>query len=138
MIPRYPQKNNIDKYKVFVAESNGSGKLGEKLSSPFVGEPFESTTPTFISIGAFHSRIEAENLLKYIKTKFARTLLSILKKTQHNSMNTWAYVPLQDFTPESDIDWSQSVADIDQQLYKKYGFSKSEIAFIEEKVQAMD
>ena len=46
-------------------------------------------------------------------------------------------VPLQDFTTNSDIDWSQPIADIDQQLYKKYGLSESEIAFIEEKVQAM-
>ena len=61
-----------------------------------------------------------------------------MKITQDNNKDTWKNVPLQDFSSNSDIDWSQSIADIDQQLYKKYGLSESEIAFIEEKVQAME
>ena len=65
-------------------------------------------------------------------------MLGTLKITQDNNKDTWRNVPLQDFTSNSDIDWSQSVADIDKQLYKKYGLSESEIAFIEEKVQAME
>ena len=64
-------------------------------------------------------------------------MLGILKVTQHNPKNTWRFVPLQDFTSGSDIDWSQSVAEIDRQLYKKYALTPDEIAFIEEKVRPM-
>lgn len=128
---------NLEKYKVFVPESNGSGAIGEVLSTPLIGEPLIGGTQTFLSIGAFDSRSEAEACLKYIKTKFARTMLGILKATQHNPKDTWRLVPLQDFTAGSDIDWSQSVADIDRQLYKKYALTPDEIAFIEEKVRPM-
>ena len=128
---------NLEKYKVFVPKSNGSGAIGEVLSTPLIGEPLIGGTQTFISIGAFDSRSEAEACLKYIKTKFARTMLGILKVTQDNKRNTWRFVPLQDFTSGSDIDWSQSVADIDRQLYKKYALTPDEIAFIEEKVSPM-
>ena len=65
-------------------------------------------------------------------------LLGILKVTQDNPQSTWKYVPLQNFTESSDIDWSKSVDDIDQQLYCKYGFNDEEISFIEEKVQRME
>lgn len=61
----------------------------------------------------------------------------MLKITQHNSAEKWKYVPLQDFTPSSDIDWSASIADIDRQLYRKYGLTEEEIAFIETKVKEM-
>ena len=61
-----------------------------------------------------------------------------MKKTQHNSAPTWAYVPLQDFTPASDIDWSQSISAIDRQLYRKYNLSEEEIEFIETHVKPMD
>lgn len=128
---------NYNKFKVFLPESNGSGAIGEVLSTPLVGEPLVGHTQTFISFGAFDNREEAENLLKYIKTKFARTMLGTLKITQHNKAPTWVNVPLQNFTNNSDIDWSQSIAQIDQQLYKKYGLSEKEIAFIEEKVREM-
>lgn len=95
-------------------------------------------TETFISIGETDSKSEAEATLKYVKTKFARVMLGILKVTQNNAKPTWKYVPIQDFTKNSDIDWSKSIAEIDQQLYKKYGLSDEEIAFIEEKVQEME
>ena len=128
---------NLDYWKVFVAESNGAGEFGEALSSPFIGEPHDCATQTFLSIGAFSDRFEAEACLKYIKTKFARTLLSILKVTQHNPKDTWRLVPLQDFTSASDIDWTQEIEQIDRQLYRKYGLTPQEIAFIEEKVKPM-
>ena len=65
-------------------------------------------------------------------------MLGVLKITQHNPISTWKYVPLQDFTVNSDIDWTQSVADIDRQLYQKYDLSPEEIAFIETHVREMD
>ena len=129
---------NHQKWKVYLPTSNGSGAIGEVLSTPLIGEPLIGHTETFIGIGEFDNQEEAENLLKYIKTKFARTMLGTLKITQHNLASTWKNVPLQNFTNNSDIDWSQSIAQIDQQLYKKYGLSEKEIAFIEEKVREME
>ena len=129
---------NFEGYKVFVPESNGSGAIGEVLTTPLIGQPLIGHTQTFISIGDFETNYEAEALLKYVKTKFARALLSTLKVTQHNPKSVWANVPLQDFTESSDIDWSKSIDDIDQQLYRKYGLTDEEIAFIEEKVQRME
>ena len=141
---RYAQRSlfeehpNLEYYKVLVPESNGSGTIGEVLSTPLIGEPLIGVTQTFITIGAFKTRAEAEACLKYVKTRFARTMLGMLKATQHNPKDTWRLVPLQDFTSSSDIDWSRSVDEIDAQLYCKYGLDPSEIAFIEEKVRPME
>ena len=96
------------------------------------------TTYTFMSVGNFKTLFEAEAAEKYIKTKFARILLGALKITQHNPVSTWKLIPIQDFTPNSDVDWTKSISEIDQQLYRKYGLSDDEIKFIETKVQAMD
>ncbi|MGU9945330.1 hypothetical protein ACQ5RZ_00005 [Lactobacillus delbrueckii subsp. bulgaricus] len=131
-------KTNLEFYKVLLPEANGKGELGEALSSPFIGDPLTGHTQTFISIGKFANKIEAEDCLKYIKTKFCRTLLGTLKITQHNSISAWKNVPLQDFTSNSDIDWTKSIPEIDQQFYKKYNLTEDEINFIETKVQAMD
>ena len=73
----------------------------------------------------------------YIKSKFLRAMLSILKVTQNGNRGVWKMIPLQDFSSSSDIDWSQSIAEIDQQLYAKYGLSAEEIAFIESHVKEM-
>jgi hypothetical protein len=132
-----------NKYRVVLPKANGSGAIGEVLSTPLIGEPLIGEpligfTQTFISIGSFNKREEAENCLRYIKSKFARTMLGILKITQDNPKDKWQKVPLQDFTVNSDIDWTKSVPEIDLQLYKKYGLSNEEISFIEEKVQPMD
>ncbi len=128
---------NFEKYKVFIAGANGSGAIGEVLSTPLIGTPLIGTTESFLSIGTFDTCIEAENCMKYIKTKFARVLLGVLKVTQAITPEKWKYVPLQDFTSNSDIDWTQSVAEIDVQLYKKYGLDEKEIAFIESHVKEM-
>lgn len=138
MSPRYPKRNNIDWFKVFLPESNGGGFLGEPLSMPIIGRPGDSSTTTFISIGAFNSEEEAHNCLSYIKTKFVRCLLGILKTTQHNPPSVWAYVPIQDFTSKSDIDWSKSIEEIDGQLFDKYKFDLFERNFVEESITAMD
>lgn len=65
-------------------------------------------------------------------------MLGVLKITQHNSADKWEYVPLQDFTSNSDIDWSKPIPEIDQQLYKKYNLSSEEIDFIEAHVKEME
>ena len=129
---------NLHKYKVIIPKSNGSGAIGEVLSTPLCGTPLCGYTQSFIGLGAFDEKEDAENCLKYIKSKFARTMLGVLKVTQDNPPNTWRYVPLQDFSSKSDIDWTVGIPEIDKQLYKKYKLSKDEIKFIEEKVRAME
>lgn len=129
--------SNLNKYKVILPKSNGSGAIGEVLSTPLIGTPLIGNTESFISIGGFDSLKEAEAAFKYVKSKFARCVLGILKTTQDNPPEKWKYVPLQDFTDNSDIDWSKSVHEIDLQLYKKYGLSDEEIAFIESRVKEM-
>ena len=130
--------DNFDFYKVLVPAANGSGAIGEVLSTPVIGQPVIGHTETFLSVGKFNTQDEAENCMKYIKTKFARAMLGTLKITQHNIQETWLNVPLQDFTTNSDIDWSLSISEIDKQLYKKYDLSAEEISFIESKVREME
>ena len=102
------------------------------LSTPIIG-----STETFLSIGKFKTQEEAEKCMKYIKKKFARLMLGTLKITQNNIQETWLNVPLQDFTSNSDIDWSKTIPEIDKLLYKKYSLSAEEISFIESKVWEM-
>lgn len=123
----------LNRWKVLLPESNGSGALGEVLSTPLIGY-----TQTFIGIGAFENEAEAKALYKYIVGKFSRTMLGILKITQHNPISTWKYVPLQDFSSSSDIDWSKSIHEIDLQLYDKYGLNEEERNFIETHVKEME
>jgi type II restriction enzyme len=132
------EKTNLNKWKVLVPKSNGSGVLGEVLSTPLIAEPTMGYTQTFLGIGAFDNESEAQAAYKYIISKFARTMLGVLKITQDNPPEKWKNVPLQDFTNHSDIDWTKSVHKIDLQLYDKYGLSADERNFIETHVKAMD
>lgn len=131
-------KTNLTKWKVLIPKSNGSGALGEVLSTPLIGEPLIGYTQTFIGLGAFECKEEAQAAYKYILSKFARTMLGILKITQDNPPEKWKYVPLQDFTSSSDIDWTKSIHEIDLQLYDKYGLTAEERHFIETHVKEMD
>lgn len=135
---------NLDKYKVLISEADGAaGTIGKPIPArimgkPILAEPGEGHTQTFISIGKFKSKNEGENMVKFVQTKFARVMLGILKVTQHIRKGVWKYVPLQDFTSSSDIDWSKSVHEIDEQLYDKYGLTKDERDFIETHVKEME
>lgn len=129
---------NLGKWKVLIPKSNGTGAIGEVLSTPLIGEPLIGFTQSFISFGAFDNEYEANSLIKYIKSKFARTMLGILKITQDNPPEKWKFVPLQDFTSNSDINWNVSIKEIDKQFYKKYGLSPEEVEFIETHVQEMN
>lgn len=127
----------LDTFNVMIPESNGSGAF-ETLVAPLIAAPGEGSADTFISMGMFATEAEAECLRKYIKTKFARALLGVKKVTQHNPKATWEYVPMQDFTAASDINWSKNVSEIDVQLYAKYGLTEEEIAFIESMIKPME
>lgn len=130
--------SNVFFWKVIMAISNGNGYFGETLATPLVLKPSQTYTQSFIGLGAFETEVEASSALKYVKTKFARALLGVLKVTQDNPSSVWKYVPLQDFTSSSDIDWSKSIHDIDLQLYAKYGLDAAETAFIEKMVKEME
>lgn len=132
------EHENLYAYKLFFPKSNGSGKFGEPLSSAIIGAPKVGHTQTFISMGNFQTEYEVVSLNKYLCGKFARAMLGVLKVTQDNKKMVWRYVPLQDFTEQSDIDWSVSIANIDKQLYKKYGLSDEEMSFIEMNVKEME
>ncbi len=144
-IPNESLSKNIDgaqAYKVFLPRANGSGTFGEVFSTPMIGTPMIGTpmticTDTFLQVGQFDNETEATNLYKYIKTKYFRTMVGIKKTAVFNYKDCFEHVPLQDFTNNSDIDWSKSIHEIDLQLYRKYGLDESEIAFIETKVKEM-
>lgn len=131
----------IDKWKVFTARANNIGtELNDDNFNTIVGEPGTICTETYLVIGADLKLDEnsTNNLSNYLKTKFSRLLHGVAKTSHDAARTTYKFIPLQDFTVKSDIDWSQSIAEIDQQLYKKYGLSDEEIAFIEEKVKEME
>ena len=135
---KYLTENSfIDFYKLFIPEANNKGTYGETLTEPMIGLPLDGSSDTFLNAGPFKSEIEAKNLAIYIKTKFFRALLGVKKVTQHCPPVVWELIPLQDFTEHSDIDWTKSVAEIDKQLYAKYGLDETEINFIETHVKEM-
>ena len=139
ILRRYIQDNDyLDGYKLLIPEANNSGQYGETLSEPLVGAPGVGSTDTFLNAGPFETEIEVRNLASYYKTKFFRALLGVKKATQHSPSQVWRTIPLQDFTPVSDIDWSKPIPEIDQQLYAKYGLDEDEIEFIETHVKEMD
>ena len=134
---------SLNRFKVAVpASRNAGGMLGDKpalvTGHSLLLEPGIGVTQTFITIGAFDTVAEGEACLKYIQSRFARVILGILKVTQHNPRSTWKYVPNQNFGSSSDIDWTESIPEIDQQLYAKYSLDVDEIAFIESHVKPMD
>src|SRR5699024_10669277 len=131
-----------NKWRVILPKAYGTGiskngPAATMIGSPLVIGPYVGFTETYVSIGNFDNEYEANNALKYIKSKFARTMLGVLKITQDNTKDKWQKVPLQDFTSNSDIDWKKSIQEIDQQLYKKYALDQDEIDFIENKVKPM-
>ena len=132
--------DDIDKYKVFI--SYAYGERGDfpyfVIGKPFIGAPQTVCSETYLVIAPSYSKEEVEDVSKYLKTKFLRILVLLRKNTQHATSKVYSLVPLQDFTSSSDIDWTQSVADIDRQLYRKYGLSDEEVAFIESMIKPME
>lgn len=126
----------IDRYKVFISKSAGNPNTDTKvIGIPYLGKPNSVCTDSLFPIGNFKTEKEALNLQKYMNTKFLRFMISILKASQNVCQNVYQFVPLQDFTNKSDIDWSKSLADIDKQLFDKYGLSDEERKYINEKIE---
>lgn len=127
---------DIDKHKVFVPEVGGSGNDSKILGDPEYAAPNSVCTQSYL-YAPFGSEIEAKNFIKYLRSKFLRVLVSAIKITQHATSRVYRYVPMQDFTANSDIDWSKSIEEIDAQLYAKYNLSDEEISFIESMIKPM-
>lgn len=133
------EHDNLNKYKVLLPKSNGSGAIGEVLSTPLVGTPLVGHTQTFISFGAFDTEKEAENCLKFIKTDIARAMLGTLKITQDNATKeVWSNVPWFDFNDYSKIDWSKTVEEIERQLYDYFNVPDNIINALKANVRRMD
>ena len=134
----------IDKWKVFTSKGNGgAGVLDDSKSSAiigrgYIGAPGSVCTDSLLPFGCFDTEEEALALQKYMKTKFYRFMVGILKTSQNLYQVVYKFVPLQDFTKRSDIDWNKAIPEIDQQLYAKYNLSKDEIALIEKMIKPMD
>ncbi len=138
------KKDSITKWKVFTSKGNGGagtlqdGKAVSIIGKSFVAEPNSICTDSLIPIGCFGSEKEANNVKKYMSTKFLRFMVGILKVSQNIYRNVYRFVPIQDFTNSSDIDWSKDIHEIDLQLYKKYNLTDDEIKYIEDKIKEME
>lgn len=135
-------RRNIDifnKYKVFISKSAGDPEKDRKvIGKPYFADKKTACTESFFPVGAFDCKTEALNLCKYMHTKFLRYMVSILKTSHNVTQIVYKFVPLQDFTDKSDIDWSKNIEEIDKQLYKKYALSEDEISYIENKIKPME
>lgn len=133
-------KDWISVWKVYMPYVNNIGtELNDDNQNTFIGEPNSVCTETFLVAGAELNlnKYGCIALSKYLRSKFARFLHSLAKTSHHATVKTYQFVPLQDFSDKSDIDWSKSIAEIDQQLYAKYKFSKDEIDYVESKIKPM-
>lgn len=124
-------KNGIDlicKYKLFIPEAIGSGNMSTDKLNPIIVENNSCCSETYLVIGPFNSLTEQKNAYSYIRTKFFHFLLGLRKITQHTTKAVYSFVPIQDFSKP----WT------DEELYKKYGLSEEEIAFIDSMIRPME
>lgn len=127
----------VNQYKVLIPEAGNPGST--IIGNPRISEPGSCSSNTYIVAIAEKTNLQiCKNILSYLKTQFLRFLLSLKTTTQHMPPKAYSFVPLQDFTEKSDIDWSKSVAEIDQQLYAKYSLNDEEISFIESMIKPME
>lgn len=130
----------IDKWKIYISKAYGAGEdfPHQILNKPFIGEPNSVCTETYLLIGPFDTKAEAQNALSFIHTKFFRFLVLLIKNTQDATKQVYQFVPMQDYTENSNILWGQSTSDIDKQLYEKYNLTQEEINFIESMIRTME
>ena len=126
----------IDKWKVFIPGSAGSGNDEIVLGRPEIAEPNSVCSQSYL-FTSHSSKEEAENLFKYVQTKFLRILVSAIKITQSAPKKVYRFVPIQDFTKNSDIDWNKSIPEINLQLCKKYNLTEDEIKYIDLQLKEM-
>ncbi|UUM20135.1 MULTISPECIES: Eco57I restriction-modification methylase domain-containing protein [unclassified Mycoplasma] len=132
-------KELFDNYKIFISKTAKFNPLDKKiLKEPLVANRKTACTDSFIPIGNFKSLKEAKSLEKYIKTRFFRFFVSLLKISQNTCQNVYEFVPMQNFTSRSDIDWAQSIGAVDEQLFNKYNLSTSEKEYIKTSIEEMN
>ena len=120
----------IDKWKVLMTRVQGTSAAVETkfLSKPIIAEPGSACTESYVVAGLFDTEAEATNYAGYLRTRFARYLVSLRKSTQDAPKNVYAFIPDLPLNQE----WT------DAKLYKRYGLTKDEIAFIESQVAGHD
>lgn len=123
----------IDAWKLFAGyAAPGTGNKDTYphriISTPFVGEPGAISSETYLCIGPFDTQREAENALSYLTCRLTRLLILLHKPSQHVTKKVYTFVPVQDWGKK----WT------DEDLYKKYGISESEVSFIEKVIRPMD
>ena len=120
----------IDEWKVLMTAVQGTSAAIETkfLSKPIIAEPGTACTETYLVAGHFDNEPEAVNYARYLRTRFVRFLVSLRKATQHATRDVYAFVP----DLPLDQEWT------DAKLYKRYGLTKEEIAFIESQVAEHD
>ena len=120
----------VDRYKVYISAAYGAGETfpHQILNKPILGGKNTCCSETYIVVGSFEIQKEAENLLTYIKTRFFRFMVMLLKNSQHALKKVYALVPMQDFSKP----WT------DEELYRKYNLTKEEISFIESMIKPME
>jgi len=120
----------IDKWKVLMTRVQGTSAAVETkfLSKPIIAEPGTACTESYIVAGLFDTEAEATNYASYLRTRFARFLVSLRKSTQDAPKNVYGFIPDLPLNQE----WT------DAKLYKRYGLTKAEIAFVESQVAEHD
>lgn len=128
-----------EKNKIFISYAYGAGEgfPHQIINKPFIPVKNSVCTETYLVISPFESEEEVNNALKYMYTKFFRSLVLVAKNSQHATSKTYRFVPVQNFTNNSDIDWSKSINEIDEQLFDKYGLSIEEREYIKSSIKDM-
>ena len=123
-------KEWILKHKVLVSRAYGAGEgfPHQIINVPFLAEINTACTETYLVAYSSNDDKECKNVLSYMRTKFFRFLVMLIKNTQDAPKKVYQLVPMQDFSRS----WT------DEQLYAKYGLSKDEIGFIESMIRPMD
>lgn len=137
-------RDMIEKWKIIIsclaAEHAGqTDKNGLKriVSSLAMLHPNEICTETYLVVNSFETKEDAENCMAYIKSRFARFMVSLLASTQHLNKDKFKFVPLFNFNSNSPIDWTRSINEIDEQLFAYYGLTVSEQDFIKNTIKEM-
>ena len=120
----------VDTYKIYISRAYNAGDTypHQILGKPILGEPNSCCTETYVTVGPYKTRKEAENVITYIRTRFFRFMVFLTKVSQMASAKVYQFVPLQDFSHP----WT------DEMLYNKYGLNEEEIAFIESMIRPME
>lgn len=119
----------VDRFKIFISFAYGIGTFPSQIiNKPIIANPNSCCTETYLMIGPFDTKEETENCEKYIKTKFFRFMVSLIKSTQNGTRQVYKAVPIQDFSKP----WT------DKELYAKYNLTDEEINFIENMIKPME